>query len=68
MIAEFLDAGIFPTLDGENLQPHTKRKSESVEGVPDDASDSITDQDVERFVTMDLKCIDDPSYFKKHLG
>ena len=63
VIAAFLDAGIMPFQTGGNLP------------MPDigeayDAQDQgeITEGEVENFVKVDLKALDDPSYFRKHFG
>ena len=78
VIAQFLEAGLLsfepPSApsDGplfefpQSFQPRRRhRKSKR----PVAAGDTlISDQELDRFVRVDLKCIDNPTYFKKILG
>ncbi|MCK5861023.1 MAG: hypothetical protein KAH38_00970 [Candidatus Hydrogenedentes bacterium] len=77
VIAQFLELGLL-SFDPSNASSggvmfglpqasslkRRKRKKESV--TQDDAL--ISDQELDRFVRVDLKCIDNPTYFKKIFG
>ncbi|HDP35514.1 MAG TPA: hypothetical protein ENN29_10445 [Candidatus Hydrogenedentes bacterium] len=78
VIAQFLEAGLFSfenqsaPPDGamfelpETLHPPKRRRKPRKEVDTGDAP--ISDQELERFVRIDLKCIDNPTYFKRIFG
>ncbi len=74
IIAEFLDPAMFNMLEEEvrnagvtRRQPRPKdgrsTPAESSELVP-----PITDEELDRFVRLDLKYLDNAAYFKRHFG
>ncbi|MCF6284038.1 MAG: hypothetical protein L3K26_02460 [Candidatus Hydrogenedentes bacterium] len=74
VITEFLEAGILPFQDGS---PGFESAIEMpAKGMPDfdSASDAlqslepISDKEAEKFGRVDLKCLDDAAYFKRHFG
>lgn len=74
IIGEFLDAGAFaPDSEGAiaefgvmgGQQGPPRRASEENGG---STSTPITDEEWERFLKIDLKCIDNAAYFKRHFG
>jgi len=78
VIAQFLEAGLLSfeppnaPSDGpvfalpQPFQPSQRRKKPKQ---PIDSGDaSISDQELDRFVRVDLKCLDNPTYFKKIFG
>ncbi len=72
VIAEFLDETFFPSPENAE-QPERKtprrRPPRREPSLPADRHDlPITEEELERFVRIELKCIDNPSYFKKHFG
>lgn len=69
VIAEFLEAGILPLMGEEPLEagldaaggapvPPRRRRSR----------DLITEEEVERFTRIELKRLDNPTYFRRHFG
>ena len=72
IIDVFVEPGIFPpefAMDGF-IQPEfdagraTRKRAARSRA----QEEPITKQEVERFIRVDLKRIDDPAYFRKHLG
>lgn len=72
VIAEFLDESFFPSPEsaGQPEQERPRRKHAHREASPKefDGDSPISEEELERFVRIDLKCIDNPAYFKKHFG
>jgi len=71
VIGEFLDAGVFPGLGEHGATQassagHEASQEENAETQP--GAIPITHEEMERFVKIELKCIDNPSYFKRHFG
>lgn len=72
IIAEFLEPGMFPALSGETraetdnaaeeAAPSSKASAAAPEASP------IQQSDVDRFVSFDLKQIDQAAYFRKYIG
>jgi len=73
VIAEFLDAGLLP-MEGVDLDEIMQRGAEQPEphdtstGEGTDEPGSITQKEVDKFTRIDLQCIDDATYFRKHFG
>ena len=69
VIGEFLDAGVFPGF-GEHGATDAAQEAESREDESETESSSppISKEEMERFVKIELKCIDNPAYFKRHFG
>ena len=73
VITEFLEAGILPFQDGD-ASFHTPSESgaepDGLDAIPDDLQDldPISDKEAEKFARVDLKCLDDAAYFKRHFG
>lgn len=73
VIAEFLEAGMLPA-EGFTMAHGQNREFDDEDVEFGDADEDqpdfgeITDREMEQFVKIDLKCIDDPSYFRKHFG
>jgi len=69
VIAEFLEAGILPLHGLQSLQETDASDGEGAfSEQADEESGEISDREVEEFVTLELKSLDDPVYFKKHFG
>jgi uncharacterized protein YbaR (Trm112 family) len=78
VIAEFLEAGILPLQqdDSENnaegefaLDPfRALRPRRRPRGVKDETKDPISQEEVERFTRIELKRLDNPTYFRRHFG
>ncbi len=78
VITHFLEAGVMPfeaggdgtegamfELPQRSHRPRRRRKP----AMPEEPRDvSITDQELDRFIRVDLKCIDNPAYFRKIFG
>jgi hypothetical protein len=63
VIAAFLEAGIMPFQSGDGMS-----LPDLGEIVGDEDHGEITEGELEKFVKVDLKALDDPSYFRKHFG
>lgn len=70
VIGEFLDAGVFPGFaERGSTGPAPEAGTEEAEDM--DAASSvplISPDELERFVKIELKCIDNPAYFRRHFG
>ncbi len=73
VIAEFLDAGLFP-MAGEGIRELMRGDGGGTGGTEEaltenaSALGAITQKEVDKFTRIDLQCIDDASYFRKHFG
>ena len=67
IIGEFLDAGVFPTFGEHGSDEHAEEPSE-FEPETEISSEPISREELDRFVKIELKCIDNPAYFKRHFG
>lgn len=74
VITEFLEAGILPFQEGEpDFSSGTEAEDEETldPGGPSadqETMDPISDKEAEKFARVDLKCLDDAAYFKRHFG
>lgn len=73
VITEFLEAGILPFQEGEggfHSPADRDDGTDDLDAIPDDLSgmDPISDKEAEKFARVDLKCLDDAAYFKRHFG
>lgn len=72
VITEFLEAGVLPSLEGFAFPSQDQQQdSRQEEGdMPDDVEEMlpISDEEFQKFVRIDLKCIDNDAYFKRHFG
>lgn len=72
VIAEFLDEAFFPSPENaeqpERKTPHPRPPRREPDLHAERHDMPITQEELERFVKIELKCIDNPSYFKKHFG
>lgn len=73
VITEFLEAGILPfqERDGDFQSSLDDRDgADDLDGIPDDLAelDPISDKEAEKFARVDLKCLDDAAYFRRHFG
>jgi len=75
VIAEFLEPGMSPldlheSSDGDGAPEHAHEDhvSGGAEEGFDDAPGPITDREMRRFLQVDLKLIDNPTYFKRHFS
>lgn len=73
VITEFLEAGILPFQEGGRDFDASGFLTDASEDVEDDTDellsmDPISDKEAEKFARVDLKCLDDASYFKRHFG
>ena len=71
VIAEFLDAGLLPFQEGN---PGFESGIDIPSGASDNdgeelvAREPISDKEAEKFARVDLKCLDDAAYFRRHFG
>ena len=73
VITEFLEAGILPFQDGEpDFRSDSDADESEYEGVEMQdgvqSLDPISDKEAEKFARVDLKCLDDAAYFRRHFG
>ena len=68
VIGEFLDAGVFPGLGVTQASSAEGGTSQDEDGETQLGFTPISREEMERFVKIELKCIDNPSYFKRHFG
>ncbi len=72
VIAQFLEAGLLPFDQSENDEPGVDEEARETSRQPrrrlKPKNMPITDQEMDRFVRIDLKCIDNPAYFKRIFG
>ena len=78
VIAHFLEAGMFSFEQSDSnvggamfeLPPRLRRtRQRRKPAMPIEPRDApITDQELNRFIQVDLKCIDNPTYFRKIFG
>ena len=66
VIAEFLEAGL-PSFMTDHDEPGESSETEAAEHRPEPVM-PISDQEFEKFVRIDLKCLDNGAYFKRHFG
>ena len=72
VIAEFLEAGIFPT--GGDACGDACAKDSDMPAAAEDAVETdiefkpISPEEMEKFARIDLKCIDNTAYFRRHFG
>ncbi len=64
VIAEFLEPEMFSMERGKYSEEGDRLAQKS----GDDPAAPISEQEIERFIQVDLKRIDDAAYFKKHFG
>jgi hypothetical protein len=70
VIAEFLEAGLFPVRGIHTVGDDARGDAEKTDAPTEvelDAS-QITDREIEDFVKVDLKYLDDASYFRENFG
>jgi len=72
IILEFVEPGMFPTgLSLGELERPERRFDDGDrvgEAQEEETDRPISESEVERFVRVDLQRLDDPAYFRKHLG
>lgn len=72
VIAQFLEAGVLPfeqVQEDEDAETDDKRRApRRPRGRARKKNLPISDQEMDRFVRIDLKCIDNPAYFKRIFG
>tara|TARA_R110001592_G_scaffold94018_1_gene272598 strand:+ start:360 stop:782 length:423 start_codon:yes stop_codon:yes gene_type:complete len=74
VITEFLEAGILPFREGnpgfESSIDIPADDTEVVDGVNDELEslEPISQKEAEKFARVDLKCLDDSAYFRRHFG
>jgi len=72
VITEFLEAGILPFQEGNpgfESALNLPRDGENPDGGEEPLSmDPISDKEAEKFARVDLKCLDDAAYFRRHFG
>ncbi len=69
VIAEFLETGMFSLGEG-HAEESALAADESAEykEQAQDAAKTISEEEIDKFVKIDLKCIDNPAYFRRHFG
>lgn len=74
VITEFLEAGILPFQDGSaGFESAIEVPPEGEEDASDldpelQSMEPISDKELEKFARVDLKCLDDAAYFRRHFG
>jgi hypothetical protein len=73
IIDQFLEAGVLNPEQTEDSAESTATTEEASLAAGQPSPDSlskklITQEELERFLRIDLKCIDNAAYFKKHFG
>ena len=73
VITEFLEAGILPFHEGDSdFDSGDDEMDEPMERMDSQRAnhglDPISDKEAEKFTRVDLKCLDDATYFKRHFG
>lgn len=73
VITEFLEAGIMPFYDGssgfDSGDDDPADATSPADGDIEHADlEPISDKEFEKFARVDLKCLDDAAYFKRHFG
>ena len=74
IIAEFLEDGAIPftleQLQGRHESPAPRYKPYQAPDplLEEDDSTPISDEEFDKFVRIDLKCIDNAAYFKRHFS
>lgn len=74
VITEFLEAGILPFHEGDSGfdsgddEGDEAMEPQHADSQPRRALDPISDKEAEKFTRVDLKCLDDATYFKRHFG
>jgi hypothetical protein len=73
VITEFLEAGILPFHEGDSdFDSGEDEMDEPMERMDTQRAnhglDPISDKEAEKFTRVDLKCLDDATYFKRHFG
>ena len=75
VITEFLEAGILPFQDGNPgfesaIEMPSPGRDDDFDGVPEElqSMEPISDKEAEKFARVDLKCLDDAAYFRRHFG
>jgi hypothetical protein len=73
VIGEFLDAGVFPEFGEHNLERLSQdQEIEDVEEGEIEEEETpaapISQEEMDHFVKIELKCIDNPAYFKRYFG
>lgn len=69
VIAKFIEPGLFAQHFGDPPHPNQSSAPE-VRGEIRSGNESppIQQSEVDKFVEIDLECLDDPAYFKRHFG
>jgi hypothetical protein len=68
VIGEFLDAGVVPGLGASQASSAEGETSQEEDSEAQFGAVPISHEEMDRFVKIELKCIDNPSYFKRHFG
>ncbi len=75
VIARFLEAGPFPFSSeaGEAPEEALDERGPAKEAAPDADKEGefvppISDEEFQKFVRIDLKCVDNSAYFRRHFG
>ena len=75
VIAHFLESGLFNFAAPESFGPDhnedekpRRRHARFHEDAEESSIAPISDQEMDRFIKIDLKCLDNPAYFKRIFG
>jgi len=68
VITEFLEAGILPFQEGSANFEMPTGEMEDFDSADEELQslEPISDKEAEKFARVDLKCLDDAAYFKRH--
>lgn len=73
VIGQFLESGLFNLPAADEDAPEAEEEAPREPAPPTNPFDPagnkpISDQEMERFLKIDLKCLDNPAYFKRIFG
>ena len=68
VIAEFLEVGLFPIRGFQAMRKDSVGDAEATATDADSGASLITERELEHFVRVDLKSLDDSTYFRKNFG
>ena len=73
IIDQFLEAGVLSSEQTDDGAESAATSEEAFRAAGEPSTDSlskkpITQEELERFLRIDLKCIDNSAYFKRHFG
>lgn len=68
VIAQFLESGDLDFTPEAGRERRRRRPAQREEESKEPPDAPISDQELDRFIQIDLKCLDNPTYFKRIFG